>query len=515
MKNPSEVPQLSVEYDKTAKLLVYFSTNILILSHKLMTVVSDEGSPITDINPADFSMLLWKGESSTPPETCSKPMENEKNDCYYFRDKSIPVQIGPHTIQFTLRNDKTKINVVPNQPFKLAPTSIPKIPVVSYSMEMPSRTLVENMTLVIMVSFCPRRDILSVYPQCMTSFPLIVFFFITDVENQQKMAELTKKKENLTVAINQFAQRNDQLFISLQVSRVEQMIHEKMAEAAQFERAPRRVCSIPNNFSGPDVVGVVGHLALIEDDDAARVISWHLGGDMDCVITRTTEAAKRIYDDTQGNQQVLPLDSIRKNALGRTLPHIKNGRSLFDPDGNPVFARHLLICPKETEICTTVFRNLLDDTIVMDDLNSATNYRREVMKIQTYCSTILTRDGNRVSARGKFGGSQNKAPPIGRLRVFASPLPQRYYVLKEETEKLREYHVAVTKKEKAEEDQRNHYKSLESPEMKQKQEQLNQMKLQLQEIEMQLGEILFFMSLRKKIVFAYFPFNPPHHLLKS
>uniref|UniRef100_A0A3B3B865 Structural maintenance of chromosomes flexible hinge domain containing 1 n=1 Tax=Oryzias melastigma TaxID=30732 RepID=A0A3B3B865_ORYME len=471
--DPNKPVRLSVEYDKTAKLLAGGTFPVF-----SVTVVSDEGSPITDINPADFSMLLWKGESSTPPETVSEvcppaPLKALKLVCdSCCRDKSIPVQIGPHTIQFTLRNDKTKvplltqikINVVPNQPFKLAPTSIPKIPVVSYSMEMPSRTLVENMTLVIMVSFCPRRDILSVYPQCMTSAKNVTHF---------------------------------QLFISLQVSRVEQMIHEKMAEAAQFERAPRRVCSIPNNFSGPDVVGVVGHLALIEDDDAARVISWHLGGDMDCVITRTTEAAKRIYDDTQGNQQVLPLDSIRKNALGRTLPHIKNGRSLFDPDGNPVFARHLLICPKETEICTTVFRNLLDDTIVMDDLNSATNYRREVMKIQTYCSTILTRDGNRVSARGKFGGSQNKAPPIGRLRVFASPLPQRYYVLKEET------------------DQRNHYKSLESPEMKQKQEQLNQMKLQLQEIEMQLGEILFFMSLRKKIVFAYFPFNPPHHLLKS
>lgn len=86
-----------------------------------VTVVSDEGSPITDINPVDFSMLLWKGESPTPPKTvfryrkmerfytafkkrvlklsvvlfshlpqvttlkCSKPVVNGKNDCYYFR----------------------------------------------------------------------------------------------------------------------------------------------------------------------------------------------------------------------------------------------------------------------------------------------------------------------------------------------------------------------------------------------------------------------------------------------
>jgi len=54
----------------------------------------------------------------------------------------------------------------------------------------------------------------------------------------------------------------------------------------------------------------VAHLAVVEDDDTARVISWQLRGDMDCVITRTTEAAQRIYRDTRGNQQVMPLDGI-------------------------------------------------------------------------------------------------------------------------------------------------------------------------------------------------------------
>lgn len=61
----------------------------------------------------------------------------------------------------------------------------------------------------------------------------------------------------------------------------------------------------------------VGHLALIEDDEAARVISWHLRGDMDCVITRTTEAARSIYADTHGNQQVMPLDSISNYTAER------------------------------------------------------------------------------------------------------------------------------------------------------------------------------------------------------
>lgn len=54
----------------------------------------------------------------------------------------------------------------------------------------------------------------------------------------------------------------------------------------------------------------VGHLAYVQDDAAARVISWHIRGDMDCVITKTSEAARRIYRDTQGRQQVMALDSV-------------------------------------------------------------------------------------------------------------------------------------------------------------------------------------------------------------
>lgn len=61
----------------------------------------------------------------------------------------------------------------------------------------------------------------------------------------------------------------------------------------------------------------VGHLAFVQDDTAARVISWHIYGDMDCVITRTTEAAKRIYDSTNGRQQVMPLDTMFKGSVDR------------------------------------------------------------------------------------------------------------------------------------------------------------------------------------------------------
>ena len=54
----------------------------------------------------------------------------------------------------------------------------------------------------------------------------------------------------------------------------------------------------------------VGKLALVEDEAAARVISWVLASDIDCVVTMTTQAARRIHASSGGRQEVMPLDSV-------------------------------------------------------------------------------------------------------------------------------------------------------------------------------------------------------------
>jgi len=36
----------------------------------------------------------------------------------------------------------------------------------------------------------------------------------------------------------------------------------------------------------------VGQLALVEDDPVARVLSWHMGSDMDCLVTYTTKKVR-------------------------------------------------------------------------------------------------------------------------------------------------------------------------------------------------------------------------------
>jgi len=41
---------------------------------------------------------------------------------------------------------------------------------------------------------------------------------------------------------------------------------------------------------------------------------------------------------------------------------------------------------------------------------------------------LLTREGDRIRSNGKFGGLQNKAPPMDKLRgmVFGAPVPKLY-----------------------------------------------------------------------------------------
>ncbi|XP_026035611.1 structural maintenance of chromosomes flexible hinge domain-containing protein 1 isoform X3 [Astatotilapia calliptera] len=595
LPDPKKPVSLSVEYDTSVKF--FAGSKFPVFS---VTVVSDEGSPITTFNPAAVSMFIWDGVSSgkKPPERaielkCNKPTKNEKNDCFHFRDKDIPEEARRHTIQFSLRIDKKdvlysnqiRIDVVANQPVKLGPVSQTTTPVVSYSEDIASRTLVENMTLRIMDLYgnpagqdlggkviitikssdgernksfplfergasslainlvegkahIPRLAIrenspgdnsstyilvfkpeVSVHLITLTAFEL-PFLFYNDSQNQQKMSELTRKKDELSSAIekynetlrtykelldlltescliaskketdfkNELRQRKVTIPHPISAQHIDTLIKKKTTEAEAIQKVSRRVFSVRDNFRGQaDVLGMVGHLALVQDDAAAWVISWHIRGDMDCVITKTTEAAQQIYRDTQGRQQVMALDSVLVPPGKRPLPHIRNGYPLFEPHGNPVYARELLIYPCDPESCDIVFKNILGDTILIDDLDSANNYRRAVVQNRIQCPTILTRQGDRVSSRGKFGGAQNRAPPMTTLHMFGAPLPQQYHSLKEQIDLLSQYCSAVSKREETERARDDHVKKITSPDVRQMEKDLDDKKRQLTEIEKELA----------------------------
>lgn len=141
----------------------------------------------------------------------------------------------------------------------------------------------------------------------------------------------------------------------------------------------------------------------------------------------------------------------------------------------------------------------------------------QVVQHKILCPTILTRQGDRISALGKFGGTQNKAPPINTLQVFGAPLPQQYYNLKEQigdlshshiwkfifvvlfsqivlwflsfwsTDVLSRYRPALEKKDVREKERIKYFTEMRSPEKIKKQQEMIEKKKQLEEIERQLG----------------------------
>ena len=62
-----------------------------------------------------------------------------------------------------------------------------------------------------------------------------------------------------------------------------------MGRRKTLEYQPVRQCQLSPARRDPLILGKVGHLAVIKDDAVARVLSWHMAGDMDCIVTLTTE----------------------------------------------------------------------------------------------------------------------------------------------------------------------------------------------------------------------------------
>uniref|UniRef100_A0A8C8GSE6 SMC hinge domain-containing protein n=1 Tax=Oncorhynchus tshawytscha TaxID=74940 RepID=A0A8C8GSE6_ONCTS len=511
--------------NKPVKLVVEYNTNSVFPAGGTLTVfsvsvMSEEGSTIKNLNPANMSMLLWKGEpsgTSRPPSGVSYGTP---------RDKVIPDHVGKYTIQFVLCVDKTKglwshqdmynnsaglelsgkVVVTIKSSKGSSDKNLPLFEGKVKSLQFSLANGEAQITNLFIMENSPGQDgneyVLLFRPSVpgygpknpLAAFEL-PFRFYNDVENRKQMSELTKKKDQLKQTVDIYRSlfdTNRQLITELSsrccisnIPAIDKVIGQKTADAEKMKLQTRRVCAMPDPFRGNlDVLGKIGHLALVEDDDVATVISWHLLGDIDCVVTMTTVAARKIYDDTQGKQQVMPLDTV-------PLPHIRNGRDSFRPIGNPVFARDLLIFPENAENCHIVFGNLLGDTILTDDLDSANHYRKGVVQSKVPCPTLLTRQGDRIRSNGKFGGLQNKAPPIERLRgqVFGAPLPKDYHTFMGQIDLLQQYRLAMEKSRQVQEDFDGHMQYLKSPEMVQKEEEMDEQEKQLKDIETKLGTL--------------------------
>ncbi|RWS17574.1 structural maintenance of chromosomes flexible hinge domain-containing protein 1-like protein [Dinothrombium tinctorium] len=211
-------------------------------------------------------------------------------------------------------------------------------------------------------------------------------------------------------------------------------------------------CSLPSVPEETGILGRIGLLAVIEDEQEAQVLSWHMQGDMECIVTIDTDKAKELNQRFKGTQQLLPLDGIFKGSIPRdwngALPHQKIHQFLsFKPTGNPVFARCRLQFLKEPAHCQAVFGSLLGDTLIIDTIDDALTYRQNVVKYSP-CPTILTRNGDRLRNNGKFGGT-NRMPATVRY-IFGLAPNKEITKCEKQVQYLKELREFFSKKEKFE-----------------------------------------------------------------
>ncbi|GFR98419.1 structural maintenance of chromosomes flexible hinge domain-containing protein 1 [Elysia marginata] len=307
--------------------------------------------------------------------------------------------------------------------------------------------------------------------------------------NELRAAAVEAKKEEQVVRA-ELRKQNIPGNNLVSVDVVNELIHARTRDRELVLHTPRRTCGLSAASDEAGILGKLGHLAMVQEDDIARVLSWHMAADMDCVITHTTAKAKDVYHKTQGRQQVLPLDSIFKKNLpdwNKPLP-LERHRPGFQAGGNPVYARNLLEFPKEEDSCRIVFGMLLGDTLILDSLDHANLYRQELVKF-THCPTILTRDGDRIRSNGKFGGAMNKAPPIEKLKgcVFGQPLPLTYHAICTQIETLERFKSALSSSAVAQEELQEQIEFQKLPETTAKMKEFKDAEQRLREVETKLG----------------------------
>ncbi|XP_022088750.1 structural maintenance of chromosomes flexible hinge domain-containing protein 1-like [Acanthaster planci] len=351
------------------------------------------------------------------------------------------------------------------------------------------------------------------------------FLFYNDARKQYRMSQLTKERDTLLQTINVFQgffQTTDKLIAEMKMSvqeaqhnenqikselrklliqtsqvntveTIQRLLSEAQRQRETMLQLPRRKCELSmyvDMNSNPAILGKIGQLAEVVDDTIAHVLSWHMLTDMDCLVVRTSEAAMKVYQATQGRQQVLPLDSIFRKSIpnwNRELPHTRFLRT-YQPPGNPVFARHLLQFPAHEESCRLVFGQLLGDVIILDTLEDATAYRREIVNV-TPCPTLLTRDGNRVKSNGKFGGTHNQFLPLEKMKgvIFGAPIPEACHQLSKQIELLESLLQATQKRLEVEQELTVQEEEQKSASMRNKRRECQEAVEQLALVEKKLG----------------------------
>jgi chromosome segregation ATPase len=159
------------------------------------------------------------------------------------------------------------------------------------------------------------------------------------------------------------------------------------------------------------VVGFIANLVTVEDDLYCRILAWHLGANMKCLVVRDNEAAAIYSKDFK----VLSLASAKYSdkkwpCSEDKLAATHGGKYLLN---RAVFKKEL------NHEANVAMNATVGDVIVFPTVKNALDYRTALRAKKRGCGVLYTEDGKKIAGSGITGGrdKSNQLPFMKELPV--------------------------------------------------------------------------------------------------
>ncbi|WAR15910.1 SMHD1-like protein [Mya arenaria] len=476
--------KISIQPDPTrpASLNVVYNTKLtLVVGQSLpeytVTVVSEDGSPLTTAKCSHVSLKLWKSDgydsNSLPSRTLSHNPETTKKSeagVFHFRNIDTPEESGPYNIMFVFYDGKHQLfssvihtKIEPGVPVKLFALEELGTATISNSKNVNTRCIVRNLKLELRDKFNNHvtrgmNGCVNVQVSCPTDEKELPMLHGTS--SKSRVLQFTLAGGSCTiqmVAIQENSPGKDGCQYELNCSVVwcdpipvkttlEPLYAKKQTEMAALTKERDSL-----------VNAIKVYRSLFETSEQ---LIQELK-----ISVKEMKSDENRYREELRRQKVEGVEKLLKEYNEKKLEESSRKRRL---------------CGLQT-----IAANDPDVLGKAKEIYSMTSGRQQVLPLDSIFKKSLTEWNN----NGKFGGLMNKAPPVEKLRgaVFGAQLPEGYHKVCSVIDTLTRLHSALQTHNTAQEELDDQLAVIQAPEMQAKYEECREVEKQLKDLEKRIG----------------------------
>lgn len=169
-----------------------------------------------------------------------------------------------------------------------------------------------------------------------------------------------------------------------------------MARSERRLMTPHRA-EEPANKRGP-VVGYIANLVTVENDLYCRILTWHLGANLRCLLVRDNKTAE-FY---KSQDRVLSIMSAKYSD--RQWP--AKEPQMATKYGGKYLLNQVVFKPECKAEAVIAMNATVGDVLVFPTVKNALDYRAELRSKRKGCGVLYTEDGDKIAGSGITGGRE-------------------------------------------------------------------------------------------------------------